>query len=106
MTQRASTTRMLARRSKPSWAQAARAAIRLTRTVACADLQNDPMLDGPTVARALLKCGVTHVVWIPDSSIGTWEAALLAEPGIRLIRASREGEAIAIAGGLWLGGRK
>jgi sulfopyruvate decarboxylase TPP-binding subunit len=63
------------------------------------------MLDGPSVAAALKACGVTHVVWVPDSDLGTWEAAILAEPGLRLVRVSREGEAIAVAGGLLLGGK-
>ncbi len=64
------------------------------------------MLDGPAVTAALETCGVTHVVWIPDSHLGTWEAALLQSSSIRLIRACREGEVIAIAGGLLLGGAK
>jgi sulfopyruvate decarboxylase TPP-binding subunit len=64
------------------------------------------MLDGPSVAAALRECGVTHVVWVPDSDLGTWEAALLAEPGLTLIRVCREGEAIAVAGGLLLGGKR
>src|SRR5271168_520069 len=62
------------------------------------------MLDGLSVVSALKQCGVTHIVWIPDSAIGTWEAAILAEQSLQLIRACREGEAIGIAGGLWLGG--
>jgi sulfopyruvate decarboxylase TPP-binding subunit len=64
------------------------------------------MLDGPSVAAALKECGVSHVVWVPDSELGTWEAALLAEPSLRLVRVCREGEAIAVAGGLLLGGRR
>ncbi len=64
------------------------------------------MLDGPAVVVALETCGVTHVVWIPDSHLGTWEPALLQSNSIRLIRACREGEAIAIAGGLLLGGAR
>jgi sulfopyruvate decarboxylase TPP-binding subunit len=64
------------------------------------------MLDGPSVVAALLDCGVTHVVWIPDSELGTWEQALAATPGLALIRACREGEAIAIAAGLLIGGRR
>lgn len=64
------------------------------------------MFDGPTVAAALRDCGVTHVVWIPDSDLGTWEAALTATPGLSLIRVCREGEAFAVAAGLWLGGKK
>jgi sulfopyruvate decarboxylase TPP-binding subunit len=64
------------------------------------------MLDGPSVAAALKECGVTHVVWVPDSELGTWEAALLAEPSLTLIRVCREGEAVAVAAGLWLGGKR
>jgi sulfopyruvate decarboxylase TPP-binding subunit len=64
------------------------------------------MLDGPSVAAALVQCGVTHVVWIPDSEIGTWEPALATAPALQLIRVCREGEAIAIAGGLLLGGKQ
>src|SRR5262245_52604354 len=64
------------------------------------------MLDGPGVVSALKQCGITHVVWIPDSEIGTWEPALLAESSLSLIRVCREGEAIAVAGGLLLGERK
>jgi sulfopyruvate decarboxylase subunit alpha len=64
------------------------------------------MLDGPSVAAALKECGVTHVIWIPDSEIGTWEAALLAEPALQLVRVCREGEAIAVAAGLYLGGKR
>jgi sulfopyruvate decarboxylase subunit alpha len=64
------------------------------------------MLDGPSVAAALKECGVTHVVWIPDSELGTWESALLAEPALQLLRVCREGEAIAVAAGLYLGGKR
>jgi sulfopyruvate decarboxylase TPP-binding subunit len=63
------------------------------------------MLDGPSVAAAFKECGVTHLVWIPDSELGTWEPALLAEPALQLIRVCREGEAIAVAAGLLMGGR-
>jgi sulfopyruvate decarboxylase TPP-binding subunit len=64
------------------------------------------MLEGPAVAAALVDCGVTHVVWIPDSELGTWEAALCAEPALQLLRVCREGEAIAVAAGLLLGGKR
>ena len=53
------------------------------------------MLDGLSAVAALKECGVTDVVWVPDSELGTWERPLLAEPSIRLIRVCREGEAIA-----------
>ena len=45
------------------------------------------MLDGPAVVAVLKQCGITHVVWIPDSELGTWEPALRAEPGPRPTRA-------------------
>jgi sulfopyruvate decarboxylase TPP-binding subunit len=64
------------------------------------------MLDGPSVAAAFRDCGISHVIWIPDSELGTWEPALLKEAGLQLIRVCREGEAIAVAGGLILGGRR
>lgn len=64
------------------------------------------MLDGPSVVTALAEAGVTHVIWVPDSELGRWEAALLAEARLKLIRVCREGEAIAVAAGLMLGGRQ
>ena len=44
------------------------------------------MLAGPDVVAALSAVGVTHVVWIPDSDLGTWDAALTAPDGLPLIR--------------------
>jgi len=40
------------------------------------------MIDGPSVAAALAACGVTHVVWVPDSALGLWEEALRSDPGL------------------------
>src|SRR6266404_1344635 len=64
------------------------------------------MLNGPDVAAALKRCGITHVVWIPDTELGAWDAALSAADGLSLIRVCREGEAFAVAAGLYLGGKK
>jgi len=64
------------------------------------------MLDGPAVEAALSACGVTHVIWIPDSETGTWEQSLSSHPRIKLLRVCREGEAIAVAAGLLLGGQR
>ena len=64
------------------------------------------MLDGPTVVRAIEAAGFTHVVWVPDSHLGTWEPALQASPGVRLVRPAREGEAVGIAAGLMIGGAR
>lgn len=55
------------------------------------------------LADALLGQGVTHAVGLPDSV----SAALLDELGARgvpFVQVTREGEAFAIASGLWLGG--
>src|SRR5262245_47386202 len=64
------------------------------------------MLDGPSVVAALVEGGVTHLVWIPDSELGLWEDAILAEPRLQLVRVCREGEAIAVAAGLLIGGKR
>ena len=63
------------------------------------------MIDGPTVVAALEAAGFTHLVWIPDSHLGMWDAAL-AGSKFPVIRPCREGEAIGIAAGLMLGGAK
>ena len=64
------------------------------------------MLDGPSIVAALKRCGITHVIWIPDTELGTWDTALSAADGISLIRVCREGEAFPLAAGLYLGGKK
>jgi sulfopyruvate decarboxylase TPP-binding subunit len=64
------------------------------------------MIDGSSLVGALKQCGITHVIWIPDSELGTWDAALTAAEEIALIRVCREGEAFALAAGLHLGGKR
>jgi sulfopyruvate decarboxylase TPP-binding subunit len=64
------------------------------------------MLQGSEVVAALKDSGVTHTVWIPDTELGSWEPALRDDPDLKLIRVCREGEAIAVAAGLFLGGRR
>jgi len=64
------------------------------------------MLEGPAVAAALRELGITHVPWIPDSELGKWEAALSADPALRLLRVAREAEAIGIAAGLLIAGQR
>ncbi|HEV3145994.1 MAG TPA: hypothetical protein VGZ47_19060 [Gemmataceae bacterium] len=64
------------------------------------------MIDGNKAVEVFQGAGFTHVVFIPDSELGKWDHALASASDVRLIRPCREGEAIAIAGGLWLGGAK
>jgi sulfopyruvate decarboxylase TPP-binding subunit len=61
------------------------------------------MVTGPEIAAILQSIGISHVVTVPDSTIGQWERDIEAA-GIHLIRVCREGEAWTIAGGLFLGG--
>src|SRR2546421_10620194 len=63
------------------------------------------MFTGPEIAITLTELGVTHVIWVPDSTTGTWEEALDSSPALRLIRVCREGEAWPLAAGLHLGGK-
>jgi sulfopyruvate decarboxylase TPP-binding subunit len=63
-----------------------------------------PNLQLQAIAEQLLRCGITHVVWVPDSELGGLEP--LFDPSIHLIPACREGEAMAIAAGLMIGGEK
>ena len=63
------------------------------------------IFSGAEVAGLLRDCGITHVVTVPDSTLGQWEPDIEAI-GIRLIRVCREGEAWALAAGLYLGGAR
>jgi sulfopyruvate decarboxylase TPP-binding subunit len=64
------------------------------------------MIDGNQAVEVLRTLGFTHVIWIPDSELGKWNEALTSPGAPSLIRPCREGEAIAIAGGLCLGGAR
>ena len=50
--------------------------------------------------------GITHVVWLPDTTLGQWDEALRNAEGLQLVQVCREGEAWALAAGLYLGGGK
>ena len=56
------------------------------------------------VVEAMQNCGVTHVVWLPDSESHYMYDALNASP-LHLVPVCREGEAFGIAAGLHLGGK-
>jgi sulfopyruvate decarboxylase subunit alpha len=64
------------------------------------------LFSGPQIADLLADLRVTHVIWLPDSALGAWEAALESSAAFRLIRVSRESEAWAIAAGLHVGGAR
>jgi sulfopyruvate decarboxylase subunit alpha len=62
-----------------------------------------PMIAGSQIVSQLRRAGITHVVTVPDSTLGQWESTIL-EAGIPLVRVCREGEAWQVAAGLYLGG--
>jgi sulfopyruvate decarboxylase TPP-binding subunit len=63
------------------------------------------MFTGPEIVETLEGVGVTHVIWVPDSATGPWEASLEASQKLTLVRVCREGEAWPLAAGLMLGGK-
>jgi sulfopyruvate decarboxylase subunit alpha len=64
------------------------------------------MFTGAQMVELFRSVGVTHVVTVPDSTIGQWDDALAGAPGLRVVRVCREGEAWEIAAGLHLGGAR
>ena len=62
------------------------------------------MFSGSEITALFTSMGITHVVSIADSTIGLWHPALEASPDLQLVRVCREGEAWAVAAGLYLGG--
>lgn len=63
------------------------------------------MFSGSEIVTTLTRMGVTHVVWLPDSTVGQWETALEQAGELQLVRVCREGEAWPLAAGLHLGGK-
>jgi sulfopyruvate decarboxylase subunit alpha len=63
------------------------------------------MITGAAVATLLRSMAISHVVTVPDGTIGRWEGDI-ERAAIRIVRVCREGEAWAVAGGLHIGGAK
>jgi len=53
----------------------------------------------------LRRHGVTDVLTLPDNASKALLDLIASDPGLRLLTVTREGEAFAIASGLWVGGR-
>jgi sulfopyruvate decarboxylase TPP-binding subunit len=58
------------------------------------------------VLEELRRNAVTHVVGLPDNSSATVFALLNSKEEPQLLTVTREGEAFAMAAGLWVGGKK
>lgn len=63
------------------------------------------MFSGEQIASLLDQLGVSHVVTVPDSTIGPWQVAIERRGRTRVVRVCREGEAWQVAAGLHLGGK-
>jgi len=62
------------------------------------------IFSGEQIATVLEQLGITHVITVPDSTVGQWQTAIETRGRTRLIRVCREGEAWEVAAGLHLGG--
>lgn len=69
-------------------------------------MEQDVVLHPASIIAELKKNNVTHVVWLPDSETNFMYEQLLAEPHLDLVPVCREGETVAIAAGLWVGGKR
>ncbi len=58
-----------------------------------------------TCVTAFEELGVTHVIGLPDNSSAALFDLLATHAAIECLTVTREGEAFAIASGLWLGGK-
>lgn len=65
-----------------------------------------PALAATTVLRCLEEHGITDVVGLPDNATAALFAGVSRHARIRLVPVTREGEAFAIAAGLWIGGSR
>ena len=69
-------------------------------------MQQEAVLHPTAIIDELKKNDVSHVVWLPDSETNFMYHMLQAEPTLDLVPVCREGETMAIAAGLWVGGKK
>ncbi len=67
--------------------------------------ENEKALHPSFILAELKKNNVSHVVWLPDSETSFMYQLLKEEPTIDIVPVCREGEAMAIALGLWIGGK-
>ena len=64
------------------------------------------MASAEKIVDELKRQEISHVVGVPDNGSARIYECLRAEPGIEVITVTREGEAFAIASGLYVGGKK
>ena len=67
---------------------------------------HEVVLHPTSVVEELKKNNISHVVWLPDSETNFMYQLLTSEPTLDLVPVCREGETMAIAAGLWIGGKR
>ena len=67
---------------------------------------HEVVLHPAAVVEELKKNNISHVVWLPDSETNFMYQLLTNEPTLDLVPVCREGETMAIAAGLWIGGKR
>ena len=68
-------------------------------------MTTDATLHAATIVEELKKNRVTHTVWLPCSDTASIFKIITEETAIHSIQVCREGETMAIAAGLWVGGK-
>lgn len=63
-------------------------------------------LFGKQIIEEFKKCGITHIVWLPCFQLGFIYDVMLNQDDIKLVPVAREGEGVAVAAGIALGGKK
>ena len=69
------------------------------------NIMNISTLTPDSIIAQFSKNQVTHVVWLPDSETNFMYDAMVSDPDIHIIQVCREAESIAVAAGLWVGGK-
>ena len=64
----------------------------------------ESVLHPASLVNELKKNDISHVVWLPDSETNFLYHMMMEEPSLDLVPVCREGETMAVAAGLWVGG--
>ncbi len=62
-------------------------------------------LPARTALDLLKRNGVTHLIWLPDSESAVLYQLVKSDPELALVQVCREGEAFAVAAGLFVAGK-
>ena len=68
--------------------------------------ETEDVLSPETVHQKFKEHGVTHVIWLPDSETNFLFTLLNGDPDLHMVGVGREGNAAAVAAGLYTGGAK